>query len=122
MPYIDDENPHGASRTLGLMSHDELLIRRRKAGSEEQKKLAPAEHRAFAREYVEENPGTGPAAIYAGSIGYQLAKALGLHGSRSGVDPDQVRAAFQGVAEGQRRNRAGGSPRVRSQKSPYPKG
>jgi Transglycosylase SLT domain len=83
------------------MSHHALLEARSKAKTlEEQKHIAPYEHRAFAREYVEMNPVSGPIALAVGIPGYQVAKVTGLHGSRTGLQGKQVVEGFKGVGEG----------------------
>jgi hypothetical protein len=66
-----------------------------------QRFLAPYEHRAFAREYMRENPFKG-LGLLAGIPGYQLAKGMGLMGSRTGFsDPlRQMGQGYLGVGEG----------------------
>lgn len=86
---------------METMSHAQLLQARMKAKTpEEQKHIAPYEHRAFAREYVEENPVVGTIGMAVSIPGYQVAKGLGLHGSRTGVDTKQMVEGAKGVAEG----------------------
>lgn len=85
---------------LGDLSHMDLLMARRAPGADQQA-LAPAEHQAFAREYAAENPflATGLAlAIPA----YQVAKGVGLIGSRSGTTQPftQMGAGFKGLGQG----------------------
>ncbi len=64
--------------------------------------LAPYEHQAFAREVSQE--GVLPAASQAvvAIPAYQAAKGLGLMGSRTGFQPDQAFAGWQGVLQGLR--------------------
>jgi hypothetical protein len=63
--------------------------------------LAPYEHRAFAREYMSQNPVKG-LGLLAGIPGYQAAKGLGLMGSRTGFsDPwGQMKQGYMGMGEG----------------------
>ena len=83
------------------MSHAELYKARTNAKTpEEQRHIAPYEHRAFAREYVEENPVTGAIGLAVAIPGYQAAKAVGATGSRTGVDSKQMVEGYKGVAEG----------------------
>lgn len=82
------------------MSHAELYRARSNAKTpEEQKHIAPYEHRAFAREFTEENPVTGAVGLAVAIPGYQAAKALGK-GSRTGVDGKQLVEGYKGLAEG----------------------
>lgn len=63
--------------------------------------LAPYEHRAFAREYMSQNPLMGLGLL--GAIpGYQMAKGLGLIGSRTGFTNPfrQMGQGFMGIGEG----------------------
>lgn len=83
------------------MSHAELYKARTNAKTpEEQKHIAPYEHRAFAREYVEENPITGAIGLAVAIPGYQAVKATGATGSRTGVDTKQMVEGYKGVGEG----------------------
>lgn len=109
---LDDEQ-------LAQMTHAELFLAREKPGAD-QRRLAPAEHRAFAREAVEENP------IMALSLGiaipaYTAAKMLAnvskdvplfstlfsaanLDKSRSGASLKEVTEGFKGISEGLNRS------------------
>lgn len=83
------------------MSHAELYRARINAKTpEEQKHIAPYEHRAFAREYTEENPVTGAVGLAVAIPAYQAAKATGLTSSRTGVDTKQMVEGYKGIAEG----------------------
>lgn len=83
------------------MSHVELYKARTNAKTpEEQKHIAPYEHRAFAREYVEENPVTGAIGLAVAIPGYQAVKATGAIGSRTGVDTKQMVEGYRGIGEG----------------------
>jgi hypothetical protein len=66
---------------------------------QEQAAFAPAEHRAFARELVAEQPYLAPAVPLA-SLGYYLAKKAGLKRGRSEADFDAVWAALEGTGSG----------------------
>lgn len=82
------------------MSHSELYLARQKAKTpEEQKHIAPYEHRAFAREYTAENPVTGAIGLAAAIPLYQAYKAVGSD-SRTGVQMQQVGEGYKGIGEG----------------------
>jgi len=67
----------------------------------EQAAFAPAEHRAFAREYTRDNPVAGTIAIPLSTLGYYLGKKAGLvKGTRTPADFDQVWAGLEGTAQG----------------------
>lgn len=86
---------------MSSMSWDELIdLRSRFDGNPEaQKKIAPYEHRAFAREAVAKNPIN--ALGYAFMIpGYQAAKAVGLLGARTKPSFEQLKQGYLGVGEG----------------------
>lgn len=86
---------------METMSHEQLYRARINAKTpEEQKHIAPYEHRAFAREFVEQNPVTGAVGLAVAIPGYQAAKATGATGSRTGVDTKQMVEGYKGVAEG----------------------
>lgn len=81
------------------MSWDELRLLREGKTQEEQNKIAPYEHRAWAREYIKETPEAAivmPGMIYA----YNLAKGLGLHGGRSEAGPKAIAEGLKGWLEG----------------------
>lgn len=82
------------------MSHSALYSARANAKTpEEQKHIAPYEHRAFAREYVEENPISGSIGLAAAIPAYQAYKAIGSD-SRTGVQGKQVTEGYKGIGEG----------------------
>lgn len=89
------------SGLLSDLSHADLLQMRNKYNGSlgMQRALAPLEHRAYAREAVSENPAMA-LSLLLGIPAYQVAKMLGLHGSRSGADPDQLIQGYIGVGEG----------------------
>lgn len=68
----------------------------------QQRSIAPFEHRAFAREYVQENPVTGALGLSLAIPGYAAAKALGLTKSRTPFSFDQISQGYTGIAEGLR--------------------
>ena len=84
-------------QALQSLSPADLL--RLRASSPHQDLLAPLEHRAFAREWVGENP-LNALPLAAAIPGYQLAKLLGLTQSRSKPSMDQLFGGYQGVLEG----------------------
>jgi len=77
-------------------SHAELYARR---GQGDQS-VAPAEHRAFAREWTQENPLVAVPSLLAAIPGYYTAKKLGLVRSRTPASVEQVSEAYRGVGEG----------------------
>lgn len=86
---------------MAQMSHSDLIqLRDKNPSKEAQDAIAPYEHRAFAREYVAENPVTGTLGMIGAIPGYQVAKAAGLTKSRSGASVDQAVEAAKGVGEG----------------------
>ncbi len=91
-------------RLIGPESEHADLYGARMAGDRLQNEvLAPMEHRAYAREYVENNPITGPLAMAILTAGYTPAKALGLTGSDEKTTPaslDQLFGGFEGITEG----------------------
>lgn len=86
---------------LAQMGHSELLQARSVAGRDDkdaQKKLSAAEHRAFTREYTEENPLAAPGLALMTAL-YQPYKML-KEGSRSEASLDQALSGLVGVKEG----------------------
>lgn len=71
------------------------------APASQQQDLAPQEHEAFAREYATESPllATG---LIAAIPGYQVAKAAGIMGSRTGSSQPmaQMMAGYSGLGQG----------------------
>lgn len=89
---------------LGKMAHSDLLqLRYKYEGKKDmQEKIAPFEHRAWAREYVKESPAAA-AVIPIMSAGYQVAKALHLTGKdeqSTGASSEQFTQSLKGVYEG----------------------
>ena len=90
---------------ISSMSWDDLRKLRSMYNSDPamQQLLAPLEHRAYAREYVQRNPRTGPVAMAGAVPAWQLAKMFGIgsaRGSRSKPSIDQLFAGYQGMFEG----------------------
>lgn len=87
---------------LAQMGHSELLQARKVAGRNNQAaqdKLSAAEHRAFAREYVSENPSAAlPLAVM--TPVYQLSKMMKFGNSRSNPSLDQAASGLTGIKEG----------------------
>jgi hypothetical protein len=83
---------------LASLSHDELM-RLRHQNPDLQDLLAPYEHRAFAREYVGQNP-LGALGMIGAIPGYQLYKMTGRSGARSNPSLDQMVQGFKGTGEG----------------------
>ena len=81
------------------MSWADLLERRRNAKPEDQEKLAPYEHRAYARETVAENPLMAPAFLML-TPGYQAYKALMGGGARTKPSLEQLKQGLLGTYEG----------------------
>lgn len=97
MPYVDDTS-------LIAMSHAELYNARAKStNKDEQDKLAPLEHRAFAREFAQESPVKAAASLPFAIPAYAAAKAMGVTQSRSGASTEQMKQAFLGLFEGLRK-------------------
>jgi hypothetical protein len=97
---IPRANPMSANHPdpFSMMSFHELR-EMRALMPQAQKFLAPYEHRAYARELMQQSPGMGLGLI--GAIpGYQVAKGLGLMGSRTGLDLGQMGQGYVGMGEG----------------------
>lgn len=88
---------------LGQRPHAELYAARMRLpwGSLGQRLLAPAEHRAFAREFAREQPFRAAISMPFAIPVYAGVKALGLAGpDASPPDLLQVREAYRGLGEG----------------------
>jgi hypothetical protein len=104
---IKEEVAMPADDKLATMSHSELLALRTqyKGNMEKNIKIAPFEHRAYAREAVQEHPALAP--LFAGLLipGYQAAKLTGVDLSVT-EDPttpssmEQLKQGYMGVHEG----------------------
>lgn len=67
---------------------------------ETQAKAAPAEHRAFAREWTKENPMVAVPSLLAAIPLYSIAKATGIIKARSPASIDEVAEGYRGLMEG----------------------
>ena len=84
--------------TLGKLDHASLYAAREYVPRDQQNRISPYEHRAFAREATAENPWMG-LPIAAGTLVYQPYKVI-TGKSRSGASLDQVGQGLLGVGEG----------------------
>lgn len=84
---------------LDQLSHADLY-RMRNAPGADQQLLAPAEHRAFAREFAQESPVRAGLSLPFAIPAYTAAKALGLTDARSPASLDEMFAGYHGLAEG----------------------
>lgn len=106
MPRVVDDSDlaaGAAAQDLALagMSHSDLYMKRAYAKTRaEQDRLAPYEHRAFAREFAKESPLKAAASLPFAIPAYTAAKALGLQKARSGASLEEMRQGFMGLAEG----------------------
>lgn len=106
MAESNELTPPWEEARLAAMSHSELYrLRANTQNQGQQDKIANAEHRAFAREFI--NDPDNPAGPIGGAIGlavavpaYAAAKAAGLTNSRSNTSTDQVAESFTGIKEG----------------------
>jgi soluble lytic murein transglycosylase-like protein len=81
-------------------SHSTLFRQREGASTqEEQDRLAPYEHRAFAREAVAETPALAVPIAVATPL-YQVAKLAGVERTRSKPSLKQVTEGYKGIGEG----------------------
>lgn len=86
---------------MAAMSHSDLYnLRAKVKDSAQQETVSNYEHRAFAREYVEENPVSGTIGLTGAIPAYQTGKALGVIESRTGASLEQAKQAAIGVGEG----------------------
>jgi hypothetical protein len=85
---------------LESMGHFELMEKRSGAKTkEEQNRLAPYEHRAWAREYVKENP-TAAVVLPGLIMAYNAAKGMGMREGRSDPSADAILEGLKGTVEG----------------------
>jgi hypothetical protein len=82
---------------LARMPHAELVKLRRGASPEEQARLAPFEHRAFAREWAQESPVAATVSLPFAIPAYTAAKALGLQKARSPASLGEMAHGFRGM-------------------------
>lgn len=83
-------------------THAELFNIRAKLpqDKETQANAAPAEHRAFAREWTKENPLVAVPSLLAAIPLYSIAKATGIIKARSPASVDEVAEGYRGIMEG----------------------
>lgn len=86
----------------GSMTHAQLLMLRNSLPPNDPRQaiLAPYEHQAFAREYTEDNPITGPLGLSVAIPAYAAAKLLGLQHARTGPSIASILAGYKGVGQG----------------------
>lgn len=87
---------------LAQLSNSELMrMRNATTDPAEQQRLAPFEHRAFARESAQDTP-LQAVGLLAAIPAYQVAKATGLMSSRTGSTQPwaQMLEGYKGLAEG----------------------
>ncbi len=96
---MSDPLPWEEAKLASSQHHELIALRNKTQDKEEQNRIAPYEHRAYAREAVEENPAMAISmAVLA--PGYQVAKAAGLTSGRSEVSTKHVTEAYKGIGEG----------------------
>lgn len=84
---------------LDDLSHAELFLMRQAADADHSM-LAPAEHRAFAREFARERPLAAAVSLPFAIPAYTAAKAVGLTRARSPASWDEIFAGYRGLFEG----------------------
>lgn len=82
-----------------MNTFNELRMLREQPGAD-QEKLAAMEHRAFAREWTQENPVVAPLSLAFAIPGYALAKQLGLMSGRSKPSFHQMGQSYLGIVDG----------------------
>jgi hypothetical protein len=104
------------------LSHEELY-RMRDAPGADQGMLAPAEHRAFAREFTRESPLRAAVSLPFAIPAYTAAKALKLHPSRSPASFAEIGAGYAGLWEGLQEllGGAAGAPGMLNGYAPIPR-
>lgn len=90
------------SRADSATTHAELFNVRANIpqDKETQAKVAPAEHRAFAREWTKENPMLAVPSLLAAIPLYSIAKATGIIKARSPASVNEVAEGYRGIMEG----------------------
>lgn len=94
------------SEDLGALPWSELIAMRqnpKNSSMAEQLRLAPAEHRAYAREHVLDSPVLGTVGMLAAIPGYSLAKALRLLPKDKLMTPasiEEMAEGYRGLQEG----------------------
>lgn len=82
-----------------MQTFSELRAARDLPGADQQK-LAPMEHRAFAREWTQENPLLAVPSLAFAIPGYAVAKKLGLIGARTQPSLEQIGQSYLGIFDG----------------------
>lgn len=82
-----------------MQTFNELRAARNLPGADQQK-LAPMEHRAFAREWTQENPLLAVPSLAFAIPGYAVAKKLGLIGARTQPSLEQIGQSYLGIFDG----------------------
>lgn len=99
-PLTMDYETH---KRLDTMSHSDLMELRNHIPADNQQTqnlVAPYEHQAFAREYVNENPIRGTIALAGEIPAYYLAKMTGLASGRSQPSLQEMAAGYNGIGQG----------------------
>ena len=84
---------------LAMLSHSDLYRLRNKQGAN-QGMLGPLEHRAFAREFAQDNPLTAAISLPFAIPAYSGYKALGFGNARSPASMDEILQGYKGLLEG----------------------
>lgn len=84
---------------LANRSHADLYSLRDRLSADDQRRVAPYEHRAFTREVVADSP-LMALSLIAGVPLYQLAKLTGVAKARTPPSIEQARQAYIGIGEG----------------------
>ena len=84
------------------MSHADLIGLRNSLPDADprQAAIAPYEHQAFAREWVQSNPSQAIPSLAVAIPGYALAKLLGFQRARTPASLGQVIHGYQGMGQG----------------------
>lgn len=75
-------------------------LRNRTVDPAEQRRIAPAEHRAFAREWTQEQPLLAVPSLIAAIPTYSVAKAAGILRARTPASLDEMAEGYRGLGEG----------------------
>lgn len=75
-------------------------MRDRTRDPQEQNAISPYEHRAFAREWMQQNPLVAGVSLPFAIPAYTIYKALGLSNSRSQPSMDEIKQGYVGYGEG----------------------
>ena len=105
MPYLDDTDIGMAAQELAGMGQHELQTLRKGKGPRTQARVAPFEHRAYAREYVRDHGIKGAASLAVAIPAYSAAKALGIVKARTPASLEEMKQGFIGVSEGLKRRK-----------------